>query len=319
MSELRWSPITREWVILAAERQVRPVLPEGFCPFDPGASDEVPEEYDSIAIPNKFPSLRKSPPPVAEDRDGFFRAAPARGLCEVVLYSGSHDTILEEESISRIKGVIDLWQERYVELGKEPFVRYVFIFENRGKEIGVTLQHPHGQIYAYPFIPPFIERRLQSSRDFYHENGRCLFCEIVAREKATEPSRVVAEDDHFLALVPFWARWSYEVNIYPKRHFTGLDEIVEAEKWSLARVLKTVLLKYDGLFGFRLPFIMVVHQRPTDWEQSYEHCHMSIEFYPPHRSRDQLKYLAGSETGAGAHINVTSPEIAADELRRVET
>lgn len=317
MSELRWSPITREWVIMAAERQRRPVLPEGFCPFDPGASEEIPEEYDSIAIPNKFPSLRRSPPPVVEGRDGFFRSAPARGVCEVVLYSGSHDTVLEGEPVPHIKGVVDLWQERYIELGNEPFVRYVFVFENRGKEIGVTLQHPHGQIYAYPFIPPFIERRLQSSRAFYHDNGRCLFCETIAREKAAEPSRIVAENDHFLAIVPFWARWSYEVNIYPKRHFTGLDDIEEAEKWGLARMLKTVLLKYDGLFGFRLPFIMVVHQRPTDGEESYEHCHMSIEFYPPHRSRNQLKYLAGSETGAGAHINVTIPEAAADKLRGV--
>lgn len=318
MSELRWSPITNEWIILAAERQRRPVLPEG-CPFDPGASEEVPEKYESIVIPNKFPSLHTRPPPLPESYDEFFRIAPARGVCEVVLYSGDHDTVLEDEPVSCIKRIVDLWQERYVELSKEPFVVYVFIFENRGEEIGVTLQHPHGQIYAYPFTPPLIERRLQSSKRYFQEKGRCLFCEIVAREKTAKPSRIVAENDHFLAHVPFWAKWSYEVDIYPKRHFSGLDEIEEAEKWGLARMLKTVLLKYDGLFGFRLPFIMVVHQRPTDGAENYEHCHMSIEFYPPHRSRDQLKYLAGSETGAGAHINVTSPEAAADELRGVET
>lgn len=316
MSELRWNPITREWIIMATRRQERPVLPEGSCPFDPGASEEAPEDYEVISIPNKFPSLRRDPP-LIEAGDEFFRAAPAEGVCEVVLYSGDHDTVLEEEPLSHIKRVIDLWQDRYLELGREPFVKYVFIFENRGKVIGVTLEHPHGQIYAYPYIPPLIERRLEGSRRYFQEKGKCLFCDIIEREMAAEPSRIVIEDDHFICLVPFWAKWSYETNIYPKRHFTGLDEIEEEEKWALARTLKTVLLKYDNLFGFRLPFIMVIHQRPTDGAEGYKHCHLSVEFYPPHRSRDNLKYLGGSETGAGAHINVTSPEAAADELRRV--
>jgi UDPglucose--hexose-1-phosphate uridylyltransferase len=236
-----------------------------------------------------------------------------------VLYSEDHDAALEDKPLRHIKRLIDLWQNRYVELSQEPFVKYVFIFENRGREIGVTISHPHGQIYAYPFIPPTIRSRLEGSRKFYEEKGGCLFCEIIAREKGAKPSRVVVEDDRFLAVVPFWAKWSYEVNLYPKRHFGGLDEITESEKEGLARTLKTVLLKYDSLFGFRLPLMMVIHQRPTDRADSYDYCHLSVEFYPPHRSRDKLKYLAGSETGAGAHINVTSPEAAAEELRRIRT
>ena len=131
--------------------------------------------------------------------------------------------------LAHIKGVIDLWQNRYVELGNEPFVKYVFIFENRGEVIGVTLPHPHGQIYAYPYIPAFVERRLEGSREFFGENGRCLFCEIISRERAASPSRIVFEDDYFLAVVPFWAKWSYEVNVYPKRHIRGLDEMREVE------------------------------------------------------------------------------------------
>lgn len=318
LSELRWDPIRGEWVIIATERQERPLLPPGYCPFDPGASDEIPNDYDLMTIPNKFPSLRRDPPQTTMKGSDFFRVAPAQGVCEVVLYSGDHDALLEKESADHIKRVIDLWQSRYVALGSEPFVKYVFIFENRGEEIGVTLQHPHGQIYAYPYIPPLIARRLEESKRYFQEKSRCLFCETVARERAASPSRVVVEDDRFVAFVPFWARWSYEVHVYPKRHFSGLDEITDVEKESLAGMLKTILLKYDNLFGFTLPYIMVVHQHPTDGAESYEHCHLSIEFYPPHRSRDKLKYLAGSEIGAGTQINVTSPESAAEELRGVE-
>ncbi|MGQ9631937.1 MAG: galactose-1-phosphate uridylyltransferase [bacterium] len=318
MSELRWNPISEEWIIMATERQERPFFPKGYCPFDPGASDQVPKEYDLISIPNKFPSLRRDPPEPAVKGDDFFKVAPAQGVCEVVLYSGNHNTVLEDEPVSHIKRVIDLWQNRYVELGKEPFVKYVFIFENRGDVIGVTMPHPHGQIYAYSYIPLFIGRRLEGSKKYFRENGKCLFCEAIARERAASPSRIVVEDDLFLAVVPFWAKWSYEVDIYPKRHFRGLDEIEEDEKESLARMLKMILLRYDNLFGFILPFMMVMHQRPTDGVERYDYCHFSIEFYPPHRSKDKLKYLAGSETGAGAHINVTSPEAAAEELRSVK-
>ena len=316
MSELRWNPITREWIIMATGRQERPVFPEDYCPFCPSISREVTEGYDHTVLPNRYPSLTKDAPEVA-DSSPLFRRAPARGACEVVLYSPDHGTVLEDQPVGHIKGVVDLWQERYRALGEDPEVKYVFIFENRGKEIGVTLEHPHGQIYAYPLIPAFIQRRLDGSEAYAEETGGCIYCDIIAQEEAATPSRVVAEEGGFIAVVPFWAKWSYEVNIYPRRHVTGLDELTEEEKRGLAGIMKRVMLGYDGLFGFRLPFIMAVHQRPTDGE-TYDHCHLCVEFYPPHRGRDSLKYLGGSETGAGAHINVTSPEEAAEELRRVE-
>jgi len=306
-----------EWIIMATERQERPVFPEGYCPFDPGASAEIPPSYQAISIPNKFPSLRPDAPEPPTPTDGIFRTAPARGACEIVLYSQKHDRTLGDEPVNHIRRVVDLWQERYVELGGTPGVEYVFIFENRGPEIGVTLPHPHGQIYAYPFIPPVIERRLKGSRAYFDSNERCLYCDILEEESRASPSRVVVDNEYFTAIVPFWAKWSYELNIYPKRHITGLDEMRDDEKTSLAGLLKAVLWKYDALFGFRLPFIMAIHQRPTGGAEGYDHCHLSIDFYPPHRSRDKLKYQGGSETGAGAHINVTSPEVAAEELRRV--
>lgn len=313
MSELRWNPITREWVIMATKRQKRPVMPSQECPFDPG-SEEVPDEYDLLVLPNRFPSLQLDAPEVG-DPLGFYKSAPGKGVCEVILYSSDHDGVLGDCSEDHIIQLIDIWKDRYEVVGSEEAVNYVFIFENRGKEIGVTLQHPHGQLYGYPFIPPFIERRLEGAKTYYEEENSCLFCDTINHELGSE-DRLVHINDGFIAFVPYWSKWSYEINILPRRHMGSLAEIKDYEKPLLAEVLKTILQKYDRLFGFNLPFIMVLHQNPTDGGE-YRYHHLAIEFYPPHRSKDKLKYLAGSETGAGAHINVTSPEEAAEELRGV--
>lgn len=312
MSELRWNPITREWVIMATKRQKRPVMPSSGCPFDPG-SEEVPEDYDLLVLPNRFPSLQLDAPDVGSA--GFYKSASGKGVCEVILYSSDHEGVLADYPEDHLVRLIDIWKDRYEVVGAEDAVDYVFIFENRGKEIGVTLQHPHGQLYGYPFIPPFIERRLEGARTYYEEENDCLFCETIKHELESE-NRLVHINDGFIAFVPYWSKWSYEINILPRRHMGSLIEIKDYEKPLLAEILKTILQKYDKLFGFNLPFIMVLHQNPTDGGE-YPHHHFAIEFYPPHRSMDKLKYLAGSETGAGAHINVTSPEDAAEELRGV--
>jgi UDPglucose--hexose-1-phosphate uridylyltransferase len=297
---------------MATKRQKRPVLPIKGCPFDPG-SEEVPDDYEILSLPNRFPSLQLDAPEV--DTDNFFKSAPGRGVCEVILYSSDHKGVLGEYSINHLIKLVDLWKERYEILGTEESVDYIFIFENRGEVIGVTLEHPHGQLYGYPFIPPFIERRLEGAKAYYKKEGKCLFCETLNLEIESK-ERLVHVNDEFIAFVPYWSKWSYEVSIMPRRHWGSLANIKDHEKPLLAEALKTILQKYDRLFGFKLPFIMVLHQDPTDG-RNYPYHHFTIEFYPPHRSRDKLKYLAGSETGAGAHINVTSPEDAAEELRGV--
>jgi UDPglucose--hexose-1-phosphate uridylyltransferase len=288
-------------------------MPSKGCPFDPG-SEEVPEDYDLLVLPNRFPSLQLDAPEVTSG-DQFYKSAPGKGVCEVILYSSDHDGVLGEYPIDHLIKLVDLWKERYEAVGAEEAVDYVFIFENRGEEIGVTLQHPHGQLYGYPFIPPFVKTRLEGALEYHEKEGVCLFCDNIRREMELE-DRLVHVNDGFIAFVPYWSKWSYEVNILPRRHMGSLAEIKDYEKPLLADALKTILQKYDRLFGFKLPFIMVLHQNPTDGGE-YPFHHFAIEFYPPHRSRDKLKYLAGSETGAGAHINVTSPEDAAEELRGV--
>jgi len=322
LSELRWNPILEEWVITATARQDRTFLPpKDFCPLCPtkpgGAPTEVPAEtYDIAVFENRFPSLTPSPPEPAVRATDLYRVTRSEGVCEVVLYSPNHDATLAGESLRHIRRLIDVWTDRYEELGALEFVDYVFIFENKGKEIGVTLTHPHGQIYAYPFIPPKIQRELDSSLRHLERTGECVFCGVIG-EELRDGRRIVAENPSFVAFVPFYAAFPYEVHIMPRAHRGSLFDFGPAERWDLARILKTVLLKYDNLWGRSLPYIMALHQTPTDGLR-HEYYHFHIEFYPPYRTKTKLKYLAGSEAAAGTFINDTLAEEKAEELRRAE-
>lgn len=321
MSELRWNPVLSEWVVTATHRQDRTYHPPAdYCPLCPtrkGAfPTEVPaEDYEIVVFENKFPSFRRTPPEPAVAGDDLYQVEPAQGVCEVVLYSSDHKGSLATTDVTHIARLIDVWADRYEELGRLEYIDYVLIFENKGEVIGVTLEHPHGQIYAFPFIPPRPARELENAARHFGETGRCLFCDILEKELA-DGRRIVAENEDFVALVPFFARYPYEVHILSRRHATSLPEFSGEERWSLALLLKVVLQKYDNLFGFSLPYIMVMHQAPTDGkDHGYYHYH--IEFYPPNRTATKLKYLAGCESGAGTFINDTLPEEKAAELRAV--
>ena len=321
MSELRWHPILGEWVITATHRQQRTFLPpEDFCPFCPTKPDgfptEVPEDdYDIVAFENQFPSLKKSPEEFAVSSNELYPVRPSQGICEVILYSPRHNATLADESVEQIYKLIQVWTDRFRELGALDFVRNVFIFENKGEAVGVTLHHPHGQIYAYPFIPPRVERQLKQSREHFEKNGKCLLCDIL-RQELKDAQRIVAENDSFAAYIPFFARYPYEVHITSKRHLRDLAELKSFEQKELAEILKQILATYDALFDISFPYIMVINQRPTDGE-NYDYCHFYIEFYPPMRTANKLKYLAGSEAGAGSFINDTLPEEKAAELRNL--
>ncbi|MCS7273441.1 MAG: galactose-1-phosphate uridylyltransferase [Fimbriimonadales bacterium] len=319
MSELRWHPLLQEWVITATHRQERTYHPPPeYCPFCPTRPNSTPTEvpeptYEIVVFENRFPSLWREPPTPAVAPTPFSPVQPAYGVCEVVLYTPDHHTTLAELPVERIEQLLYVWRDRYAELGARPEVQYVFIFENKGREIGVTLTHPHGQIYAYPFIPPKIERELEAMRRHYDSTGSNLLLEIARCEQA-EGTRVVSQVGNWLAFVPFFARYPYEVYLVPLEPRRDLLDLTERELTALAHLLKDVLQRYDALWGFSLPYIMAQHPRPTDGaEHPYWQFH--IEFYPPHRTRDKLKYLAGSESGAGVFINDTLPEETAAALR----
>jgi len=314
MVELRWNPVLREWIVVTHGRQRRPVLPEAHCPFCPGSPEVPPGDWEVMVLPNRFPSLMPDPPPPEVEGDEFYRTRPARGVCEVVLYTPEHDSSLGRLGVSHIRRLVDLWAERYRDLGGRDYVKYVFIFENKGREIGVTLDHPHGQIYTFPFIPPVIRRELRSAKRFSEREGGCLFCRVVERERRDE-SRVVWESGGFVCFLPFFARWPFGVHLYPKRHVQSLLDLDGGERTGLAEALKATVTGFDSLFGFSFPYIMAFHQAPTDG-RSYQHYHFHVEFYPPYRERDKIKFFAGVEQGTGTVTYDYRPEEKAEELRR---
>jgi UDPglucose--hexose-1-phosphate uridylyltransferase len=319
VSELRFNPLLGEWVATATSRQERTFLPPAdFCPLCPtrpgGFPTEIPEpEFDIVVFENRFPSLVREPPSPAVEGSGLYPVRPAQGECEVVVYTSRHDSSLAAEPVERLRRLLAVWTERFRELATLEFVKYVFVFENKGEAMGVTLHHPHGQIYAYPFVPPVIERELARSREHLRESGRCLLCDVVAEEKR-DGRRMLAENASFVAYVPFFARWPYEVHVTARRHLGDLTDLTDAEREDLAQVLHAVLRAFDGLFALPFPYVMAFHQRPSDGGD-HSHYHFHVEFYPPMRSRDRLKFLAGSELGAGMFINDTLAEEKAAELR----
>jgi UDPglucose--hexose-1-phosphate uridylyltransferase len=323
VSELRWNPLLGEWVATATQRQDRTFLPpERHCPLCPtrlgGFPTEVPEiDYDIVVFENRFPSLRPLPDEPTVTSSDLYPVRPAHGVCEVVLYSSDHTSSLAKEPVEQLDKLVRVWTNRFQELGALEFVKFVFIFENKGEAIGVTLHHPHGQIYAYPFVPPRLTTELRQCAQHRYRSGRCLLCDILVEEDR-DRKRIVAENDSFVAFLPFFARWPYETHIYSTRHFQALTDMSRKEQKDLATMLKMVLVAFDKLFDISFPYMMVVHQRPVNGAD-YDYYHFHIEFYPPLRTGNKLKYVAGSETGAGMFINDTLPEEKASELRaRIE-
>ena len=288
-------------------------MPEDWCPFCPG-SGRVPDNYDCYIYPNDFPAFSIPPPQPAIQGDDFYRVARSHGKCDVVLYSPDHHTSLPQLSLDHIVKLVQIWRKRFTELKATAGILYVLIFENKGAVIGVTMPHPHGQIYAFPFIPPRLQREIAAARAHQRAKRRCLFCDILKKERR-DGRRIVAENEAFTAFVPFYARWPFEVHIFSRRHLGTLEDFRPSEEQALAEILKWVTLKYDNLYQMSFPYMMLLHQAPTKGNFPYFHFH--IEFYPPHRSKEKLKYLASVETGAGTFLNDSLAEEKAAELRSV--
>jgi len=319
LSEMRWNPILQQWTVIATHRQERTYKPpKDFCPFCPTRDISFPTEvpascYEVAVFENKFPSFQRVPPEPAEKGTDILKVKLAHGVCEVVLYTDKHLTTFANLSVQHITNLISVWQDRYDELGSVDYIDYVLIFENKGDAVGVTLHHPHGQIYGFPFIPPIPAKELESADEYKKATGKCLFCDIL-KEELDDGRRVIAGNSGFIAAVPFCARYPYEVHITSQSHKSSLTQLDSDERRLLAEILKTVTCGYDHLFGFSFPYMMIMHQAPTR-EGDWSHCHFHIEFYPPHRTATKIKYLAGCESGAGTFINDTLPEETARQLR----
>jgi UDPglucose--hexose-1-phosphate uridylyltransferase len=297
-SELRFNELRGEEVVYAIHRQDRTFLPaEDHCPLDPthpgGPPTEIPFPSFEIAVfDNLFPAFQ----------------AP-HGAAEVVVYTDDHHGSFAGLAPERAEALMWVWRHRYEQLGARADVEYVMIFENRGVEVGVTLHHPHGQIYAYPFLPPVPALELDADARL----GGCAPCSLLKRE-LDERVRIVHENDAVVAFVPLAARWAYETHVVLREHRPSLIDCSPSELTMLAASLQAVARGFDALFDRPFPYIMIVHQAPTGADGASGHLH--VEFYPPLRTGEKLKYLAGSEQGAGTFISDTLPEESAAILAR---
>ena len=295
-------------------------MPADWCPFCPG-SGNVPADYDVFLYPNDFPAFSPTADPFtphqyAGDPENLFDTTGARGACDVVLYSPNHTLPPSQLTLESWRKVVGLWTKRSRELIAQADVAQICIFENCGEFIGVTMPHPHGQIYAMPFVPPTVRTEFDSlARYAAAHKGACLFCDLLSKEKEAR-ERIVTENDAFVAFVPFAARFPAEVLIYLRRHARSLAELTEAESGQLADVISIMRRKYDNLYGFQLPLMMLVKQSPTQEHATPYHLH--VQFLPLQRSATKHKYLAAIETGFGTFLADTSPEDMAAQLRRAE-
>lgn len=321
-SEMRRDPILDEWVVIASHRQTRTFMPPTsrcpLCPTTAGNATEVPAaDYDIVVFENRFPSL-------ALASEGLDRAVtvpgdlverlPARGRCEVVVFTSDHDRSFSQLSPERVRDVVDVWADRTAALSAMPGIEQVFPFENCGIEIGVTLTHPHGQIYAYPFVTPKTDRMLQSARRHRDEVGGNLFAAVLAAERQIG-DRVIEENDTWTAFVPPAARWPIDIHLYPHRQMPDLTDLTVQERDDFARLYLSILRRLDALYEAPLPYVAGWHQAPVHHDRDLAYLH--LELLSIKRAPDKLKYLAGSESGMAVWINDATPERIAEVVRGI--
>lgn len=321
-STMRFDVLTGEWVAIAAHRQDRTYMPPAdhcpLCPTQPGREpSEIPaEDYDVVVFENRFPSFSADAPVVAPEIDGnpLWPQRPAVGRCEVVCFTSDHTASFGSLAVSRVRTVIEAWADRTAALSALPGVEQVFPFENRGREIGVTLQHPHGQIYAYPFVTPRTATLITRAGAHRQRTGRDLMGDVLDAERKSG-ARVVLDGEHWTCFVPAAARWPVEAHLVPHRAVPDMAALDEAERDELAELYKDLLHRLERYFGepAELPYIAGWHQAPVHTGRDLTRLHLQL--FSLRRAPGKLKYLAGSESGVGAWVNDVAPEQIAENLR----
>ena len=317
LAELRQDPLNGEWIAVAAHRHTRAFLPPSSqCPLCPATTEnlsEVPDTFDVVVFENKNPAFGALPNgtsiPDLEQRSNSVlgETRPAVGRCEVVVFSPEHNGSLGQMPVSRVLTVLEALADRTDELQRLPGVVQVFPFENRGQEIGVTLHHPHGQIYSYPYITP----RTQKVMEMASKNPS-LFEEILSFENRSE--RVLIETESFVAYVPFAARWPMEAHLLPKRQVANHAELTSDERSELAGVYSRLLHAFETVYETPSPYIAAWHQAPLS--EGAKNLRLQLQITSPRRATDKLKYLAGSESAMGAFIADIPAEAIAAQLRQ---
>jgi UDPglucose--hexose-1-phosphate uridylyltransferase len=328
--EERWHPLREEWVIVAAHRQDRPWIGETvarrrdplpaydpsctFCPGNRRVSGAVNERYSSTFVfDNDAPCVGGQAPEPAPSPEPIFSSRAARGIARVVCYSPRHDTTLAELPVDEVAHLVEVWQQQHRELGERPGIDHVLVFENKGEVVGVSNPHPHCQIYATNFVFKTIETEACAAARHRKETGRVLFQDVLEAERR-DGRRILFENATAIAFVPWFARYAYEVFVAPKATLPSVAALSTEQVADFAQALSHVLVKFDNLWRTPFPYVMPLHQAPTDGGD-YRAFHFHVEFHPPLRKPDLLKYLAGPEIGGGNFLSDTSPEEKARELR----
>ena len=329
--EQRRHPFRDEWVLYTSHRAGRPWVGETkppervpapaydptcyLCPGNERISGRNPDYKGVYVFPNDLPTFSNDAPEPASV-DDFYQVRPAKGVAEVICYHPNHAMTFADLTGSQAAAVVETWRERSRVLGARPEVRHALIFENKGAVVGTSNPHPHCQLYAGNLIFGISEREREVGRRFHAETGRFLGLDVVEREGASE--RVVCENNAFLACVPWFARYAYEVLVLPKTQLTALTDLSDAQIPPLADLMREVAIRYDNLWKMSMPYVMAVHQAPCDGEDNTGYP-FHIEYHPPLRKPDTLKYLAGAEVGGGSMTNESIPDEKAAELRAVSS
>ena len=322
IGELRLDPLVNEWVVMAAHRQTRIFLPpKELCPLCPTSGElltEIPEsDFEVVVFDNRSPSLRPPigewvlPDPVGPETD----TGSAAGKCEVICFTADHGKSFKDLTTSRVRVLLEAWVDRTQELSLEPYIQHIAPFENRGEEIGVTISHPHGQIYAYSYLPPRVEKMLASATTYMQSTGRVLFDEVVARE-IRDHERIIARNDRWIAFVPYASRYPFEIHVAPLHSVADLTELTEVDREAFPAIALEVMKRLDGVFGVEMAYIAAWHQAPVHIGRDILRLHWQITSV--RRAPGKLKYLAGSETAMGAFIMDMHPEQSAALLREVK-
>lgn len=329
----RYNPLINEWVLVSPHRSKRPwqgqkeavntvALPEYdpecyLCAGNVRANGEVNPPYESsFVFENDFAALKQDAIAFDGNEEGsFFKAQPERGISRVVCFSPRHDLTLPEMDVDGIVNIIHTWQKEYTDLGNIDYINHVQIFENKGSVMGCSNPHPHGQIWAQSSLPTQVQKTQDNLKAYFEKNGTNLLQDYLQQELKVK-ERVVVENDHFAAIVPFWAIWPFETMIISKRHITKITDFTEDEVAAFAEVLKKLTTKYDNLFETSFPYSSGIHQAPTDGE-AHPEWQFHMHFYPPLlRSASVKKFMVGYEMMGESQRDIT-PEKSAEMLRNL--
>ena len=330
--EQRWHPLREEWVIVSAHRQDRPWIGNTIettedklrdyvsdcylCPGNKRSSGVSNPRYTSTFVfDNDHPCVGMDAPQDLLPPKGIYRSRPATGIARVVCFDPRHNLTLAEMPSEAAEAVLTTWQKQFTDLGNQQGIQNVLIFENKGKTVGVSNPHPHGQIYATNFVFKTIENEVKVCEKYRQESGQILFQDILKAERA-DGRRIIFENETAIAFLPYFARYAYEVFVSPKQSHPNIASLSDTETVDLTKVLQHVLVKLDNLWEKSFPYVMPLHQAPTDGED-YPGFHFHFEFHPPLRKPKLLKFLAGPEIGGGNFLSDTVPEEKAAELRAV--